>query len=163
MLQTWTAGLLCLGLLISTNSAAENVFYGQSDIYSLVVPPGWTVADGRGHSDARIDSPGGESRGGMFVGIASPKANLDDEASNVDNPTSKQTITVDGFSCLHVTHYSAGPGNSIFCQFTAPFQDGPVRLTFFLGQLAHPDEQTAQEAAFWETVRSVQFREGTLP
>ena len=157
-------GVMLASLVFSPNTWARNVFYGQLDLYSLEVPLGWTVEDAGDVADANIASPGGKERGSMFVGVHEAKGTLDDEANEVvTNPLSQQPITVDGFSCLHVTYYSRGPGNTVFCQFTVPFEDGPTRVTFWIGNVAHPDEQTSQETAFWQTVHSIKWSEGLEP
>lgn len=163
MAKGFVAGVVLACLWISTPTWAENLFYGQMDMYSLEVPLGWTVLDGKGFSDARIVSRGGEGRGTMFVGVLESKGTLEDDTRDQTDVTGRGTVAVNGLSCLHLVTYGRGPGNMVFCQFTTTFADGSVRITFFIGHVSHPDEKAAQEAAFWQTVHSVKWREGIRP
>ena len=164
--ETALLGLL-IGFLVPSILFADgsrvvgSTLYGQSDIYWLKIPAGWSVDTNYQYADAGINSPGGKGRGGMWVGLVPSKSNnLEDEVNaktQNSNVTSRRRITVAGKSCIHVTTSGRVPGNSVFCQITVPFQDGDELLTLFIGQVMHPDERYVQEQVFWQVIQSLEL------
>ena len=151
--------------LMSAAASAQDVYYGQLDLYSLEVPWGWTVLpEGSLQSDVAIASPGGVGRGSIQVALADPGPSLDDAAAYALEGsliTQQRPVEVDGFPCLYVA--STGPrgegSNTVFCRFTVPFEDGPSEVGIMITQNMHPDEIASQDPVFWQVVGSVRFHE----
>ncbi len=151
--------------LMSAAALAQDVYYGQLDLYSLEVPWGWTVLpEGSLQSDVAIASPGGVGRGSIQVVLADPGPSLEDDAAYALGGsliTQQQPVEVDGFPCLYIA--STGPrgegSNTVFCTFTVPFEDGPSEVGIMISQNMHPDEIASQEPVFWQVVDSVRFHE----
>jgi hypothetical protein len=164
-MHTLLRGCFAVSLFLVADVWAQDTYQSRSNIYRFSIPYGWSVVSGSDVdevSDVAIAPPGGIGRGSIYVTLSNPRGTLDDDAAYVlgsEAITTKEMVTVDRFSCLHVVAISGrgNPTNVIFCQFTVPFSDGPSRASFMLGQSLHPDAQTQQDAIFWEVARSLQF------
>ena len=155
---------LLSSVLLATNAWAQSVYESRSGLYQLRVPQAWSVIKQRGREDVVIAPAGGIGRGSIYVILSKPRGTLEDEAEyafsgSQGKITSKRKVPVDRFSCLHVgtTNDRDVSPNNVFCQFTAPYSEGPARVSFRIGQTIYPEEKARQETLFWEVVNSVKF------
>ena len=150
---------------MSAAALAQDVYYGQLNLYSLEVPWGWTVLpEGSLQSDIAIASPGGFGRAWIQVILANPMPTLEDAAAYAlegSQITQQRPVEVDGFPCLHAAAVDPGgvPQNAVFCRFTVPFEEGPSEVGFMISQSMHPDEIASQEPVFWQVVDSIRFND----
>jgi len=155
---------LLSSVLLATNAWAQSVYESRSGLYQLRVPQAWSVIKQGGREDVVIAPAGGIGRGSIYVVLSKSRGTLEDEAEYAFRGsqiqiTAKRKVTVDRFSCLHLATTSDRGvlQNDVFCQFTAPYSEGPARVSFRIGQTIYPEEKARQETLFWEVVNSVKF------
>lgn len=156
---------MLLGIaLVATEAMAGSIYTGQLGTYTIEVPNGWTILREGGNVDAQMVGPGGEGRGSIGVGVTESKSGplMDEVMGDATGPGfgSPRPITVSGQPCLTFTTQDRGVGNSVHCRFIIPFKDGDMRVTFFLFNVAHPDEASAQADLFFKAVSTVKFADG---
>lgn len=154
---------LALALVFSPSLATAEVFRGQLDIYTMEPPSGWGYRKDS-NSDMNFDAPGGNTNGGMFVGLKDATLPIDteiDEFIGYDTVLERRTVYIDGHSCrvarTQKTTSLTIVNTMLLCHIVVPFSEGDVNLSFFYGMVSRAGDSGWHADLFWKAANTIRW------